>query len=52
MEPINRCVQKDRAKKKAGEMAHPPPSNTDPGGSYTGKPADKTDKPIQDADDL
>ncbi len=26
--------------------------DTDPLGSYTGKPVDKNDKPIQDADDL
>ncbi len=25
---------------------------TDPNGSYTGRPADPKDKPIQDADDL
>lgn len=25
---------------------------TDPNGSYTGRPADPTEKPIQDADDL
>ena len=25
---------------------------TDPNGSYTGRPKDPTDKPIQDADDL
>lgn len=26
--------------------------NTDPFGSYTGRPADNNEKPIQDADDL
>lgn len=26
--------------------------NTDPFGSYTGRPVDKYEKPIQDADDL
>jgi len=25
---------------------------TDPFGSYTGRPADQDDKPVQDADDL
>ena len=25
---------------------------TDPNGSYTGKPRDKNEKPVQDADDL
>lgn len=28
------------------------PINTDPNGSYTGKPADPEEKPVQDADDL
>ncbi|MBR5496311.1 MAG: hypothetical protein IKV58_02875 [Oscillospiraceae bacterium] len=26
--------------------------NTDPDGSYTGKPENKKEKPVQDADDL
>ncbi|MEG1069120.1 MAG: hypothetical protein RSE27_02850 [Ruthenibacterium sp.] len=29
-----------------------PPSETDPSGSYTGKPCDKNTTPQQDADDL
>lgn len=29
-----------------------PPIVTDPFGSYTGRPADRTEKPVQDADDL
>ncbi|MEG0877988.1 MAG: hypothetical protein RSE10_00885 [Oscillospiraceae bacterium] len=29
-----------------------PPSKTDPSGSYTGKPTDKNELPVQDADDL
>lgn len=28
-----------------------PPSGTDPSGSYTGKPLDETERPVQDADD-
>ena len=28
------------------------PSKTDVNGSYTGRPIDKTEKPVQDADDL
>ena len=28
------------------------PSNTDPYGSYTGRPVDPKEKPVQDADDL
>lgn len=26
--------------------------NTDPFGSYTGRPTDQSEKPVQDADDL
>ena len=29
-----------------------PPSPTDPAGSYTGKPVDPAERPVQDADDL
>lgn len=29
-----------------------PPSETDPNGSYTGKPLDGSEQPVQDADDL
>lgn len=29
-----------------------PPSETDPNGSYTGRPADENAVPVQDADDL
>lgn len=29
-----------------------PPSNTDVNGSYTGKPKNKKEDPVQDADDL
>ncbi len=28
------------------------PSKTDPNGSYTGRPLDETERPVQDADDL
>ena len=31
---------------------HLPPSRTDPQGWYTGVPADKGERPTQDADDL
>lgn len=37
--------------KRAMEL-FPPPSNTDVNGSYTGKPKDKQEHPVQDADDL
>lgn len=33
-------------------QSDPAPIVTDPNGSYTGRPADPDDKPIQDADDL
>ncbi len=38
-------------KKKYGTYVDPL-IDTDPNGSYTGKPADPEEKPIQDADDL
>lgn len=34
------------------EIISIPPSQTDPNGSYTGRPLDKTQIPVQDADDL
>ncbi len=34
------------------EIVNRRPSKTDPNGSYTGKPKDKNEKPVQDADDL
>ena len=49
------------AKKKAQRTPAPtkraldvfaPPSNTDVNGSYTGKPKNKKELPVQDADDL
>ena len=52
MEPVNRSAKEARVKKKMWEMTDIPTSETDPNGSYTGKPADKYEKPVQDADDL
>ena len=52
MELEKRAEKEARVKAKIKEMANIPPSETDPNGSYTGKPADKFDKPVQDADDL
>ena len=37
---------------KVKNMSQIPPSDTDPQGSYTGRPADEDDIPVQDADDL
>jgi len=33
-------------------VSDPAPIVTDPNGSYTGRPRDPEDRPIQDADDL
>jgi hypothetical protein len=33
-------------------VSDPAPIVTDPNGSYTGRPMDPDDRPIQDADDL
>ena len=44
-------LRKD-AKTIQQEIANQPPSPTDPNGSYTGRPMDKNEIPIQDADDL
>lgn len=39
-------------KKRNGNRATETKIVTDPFGSYTGIPADKDEKPVQDADDL
>ena len=36
-------------KRRPGSL---PPSPTDPQGSWTGRPEDETELPVQDADDL
>ncbi|MEG0691879.1 MAG: hypothetical protein RR444_02230 [Oscillospiraceae bacterium] len=33
-------------------IVNQPPSKSDPNGSYTGKPLNEYEKPVQDADDL
>ena len=38
--------------KKKKRITNEPSIYTDPQGSYTGKPEDKSDIPVQDADDL
>lgn len=50
MQRPNKC--KGSNNKTVQEIINQPPSHTDPNGSYTGKPLDKTETPIQDADDL
>lgn len=44
--------RKKSAEQIAEEIAAQPPSPTDPDGSYTGKPVDQQEQPVQDADDL
>ena len=44
--------RKKSAEQIAREIANQPPGPTDPNGSYTGKPLDRAEKPVQDADDL
>ena len=39
-------------KKGSGRSYFDPKIETDPLGSYTGKPSDPMEKPVQDADDL
>ena len=44
--------RKKSAEQIAKEIANQPPSPTDPNGSYTGRPRDERETPVQDADDL
>lgn len=41
-----------KAKDAVDAYVSPESFKTDPNGSWTGRPEDKTEKPIQDADDL
>jgi len=43
---------KNNNNKKVQSVVKQKPSQTDPNGSYTGKPSNKHEKPVQDADDL
>jgi hypothetical protein len=45
-------VQRAPAPTKRALDVYNPPSKTDVNGSYTGKPEDKKEVPVQDADDL
>jgi hypothetical protein len=47
MEKISSVMQKPR--EMIADITSP---DTDPNGSYTGKPVNKNEKPVQDADDL
>ncbi len=42
----------DLAQRGSAVVSDPAPIITDPNGSYTGRPADPQERPIQDADDL
>ena len=46
------CVRHIPAPTKRALSVYNPPSNTDVNGSYTGKPKNENEKPVQDADDL
>lgn len=41
-----------KAKRLLESLVNTPSSPTDPAGSYTGRPADPHERPVQDADDL
>lgn len=41
-----------KPKDKTKAVPDMPPSDTDPQGSWTGRPTDVNDVPVQDADDL
>lgn len=53
---MTRKEKKEEKKKTIDHMVKQiigdPVSFTDPMGSYTGRPVNETDKPVQDADDL
>ena len=49
-EPAGR--RQARVERVARRMADQVPSPTDPQGSYTGRPANPYERPVQDADDL
>ena len=45
-------MKKRKAEKSRKNGWWPVSAQTDPQGSWTGKPEDPTEKPVQDADDL
>ena len=47
-----KSIQRESAPTKRALDVFVPPSKTDVNGSYTGKPENKNEKPVQDADDL
>lgn len=44
--------KKDQPMEKARELSQFTAAKTDPNGSWTGRPLDPEDVPVQDADDL
>lgn len=50
--PSKKGVHRVPAPTQRALQSFPAPSDTDVNGSYTGKPKNKREKPVQDADDL
>ncbi len=50
--PAKKATQRIPAPTKRALDLFPAPSDTDVNGSYTGKPKNKRETPVQDADDL
>ena len=51
-EKTPKLQRKARVAQAVSRIVSTPPSRFDPDGSYTGKPMDTHEKPVQDADDL
>lgn len=50
--PSKKGVHRVPAPTQRALQSFPAPSDTDVNGSYTGRPKNKREKPVQDADDL
>ena len=44
--------RRERASTVVESIVHQPASDTDPQGSWTGRPEEESETPVQDADDL
>ena len=44
--------RRERASTVVESIVHQPASDTDPPGSWTGRPEEESETPVQDADDL
>ena len=51
-EAIPKGSEQMKKMNRVQQMTEQPPSPADPQGSWTGKPVQQTDTPVQDADDL